>query len=154
ARRGVFVLRVDVVVATRRCAVAHEGGQHRASAMGHTVSFTTRAQVRRQAAFLACAAVALLSSSSQAQRLLFTGDILLSRQVRAEIDRRHASPWRALDTLFRAADWIGGNFEGAIGDASACEGGASTLCFATPTVAAGELANAGFKTLTVENNHA
>src|SRR5436189_4998995 len=54
-------------------------------------------------------------------RLLFTGDILLSRQVRREIDRTRQFPWAPFTTLFHDATWVDGNLEGAVGTADQCE---------------------------------
>jgi poly-gamma-glutamate capsule biosynthesis protein CapA/YwtB (metallophosphatase superfamily) len=85
-------------------------------------------------------------------RLLFTGDILLTRQVEAELNRTIRSPWSAFQNLFRRATWVGGNFEGAVGPASNCLDSKSP-CFATPEAAAELLKRAGFRLVTVENNH-
>jgi len=85
-------------------------------------------------------------------RLLFTGDILMSRQVEAELKTRIRPPWSAFQQLFRSAAWVGGNFEGAIGSPSDCVGSKSP-CFATPESAAEVLKRAGFSIVTVENNH-
>lgn len=51
-------------------------------------------------------------------RLVFTGDIMLSRNVRKEIDSHQISPWIHLNTVFHSADLIFGNLEGAIGDSN------------------------------------
>ncbi len=87
-------------------------------------------------------------------RLLFTGDILLSRQVAVERHRTGGSPWDSLAPLFRGADWVGGNLEGAIGPDSACVGAAPELCFAAGADAPQLLTAAGFHAVSVENNHA
>jgi hypothetical protein len=104
--------------------------------------------------------ILLVASSTAAQRkteggtrLLFTGDILLTRQVAVELNRRRVSPWTSLAELFRSATWVGGNLEGTLGSASGCEA-ASQPCFATPESAVALLKNAGFSAVTVENNHA
>src|SRR5262249_14451687 len=86
-------------------------------------------------------------------RLLFTGDILLSRQVEVELKTRLRSPWASFQKLFQGADWVGGNFEGAIGSPQECIGGKSP-CFATPDSAAQLLKHARFYAVTAENNHA
>jgi len=86
-------------------------------------------------------------------RLLFTGDILLDRGVRTEIERTGRSPWDPWDAVFRGADFIAGNLEGALGDARACEG-PRRLCFAAPTAYVDLLRRAGFHALGLANNHA
>ena len=86
-------------------------------------------------------------------RLLFTGDILLSRQVQSEIEHRHIFPWKEFSQFFRGADWIAGNFEGAFGSDSQCLANGKSPCFAVPTEAVELLKTAGFTTLSVENNH-
>jgi len=86
-------------------------------------------------------------------RLLFTGDILLTRQVEVELKGTIRSPWTGFQKLFHSASWVGGNFEGAVGPASNCLESKSP-CFATPETAAELLARAGFSLVSVENNHA
>lgn len=86
-------------------------------------------------------------------RLLFAGDILLSREVEVELQHRNVSPWRNFISLFRNADWVGGNFEGAIGTRSACVA-RNDACFVTSESAVQLLKQAGFHGVTVENNHA
>ena len=88
-------------------------------------------------------------------RLLFTGDVLLSRQVAAEIRLKHQSPWANLVDLFHSADWVGGNFEGAVGDAAACVGASEqSQCFAVAASLLTMARAAGFTALGNENNHA
>src|SRR5271165_5033572 len=49
-------------------------------------------------------------------RLVFTGDILLSREVAHEIDARHgSSPWADLAGVLGHADLVLGNLEGTVG---------------------------------------
>lgn len=112
----------------------------------------------RTGAFLAL--VLVLGAAARAQdrpsgevRLLFTGDILLSRQVQRELERRKVSPWAAMAELFQHADWVGGNFEGAVGPASGCLPSANP-CFAAPESSIELIRQAGFRALTIENNHA
>ncbi len=92
-------------------------------------------------------------STNDRVRLLFTGDILLSRQVERELKHQHRSPWIHLRKLFHNADWVGGNFEGVVGSARECVMSKSP-CFATPEFDVELLKNAGFRLLTTENNHA
>lgn len=87
-------------------------------------------------------------------RMLFTGDILLSRQVQVERQATGRSPWDSLSALFARADWVGGNLEGSIGPDSTCVARDHSLCFAFDEAAPALLATAGFNALTVENNHA
>ncbi|MBZ5522321.1 MAG: CapA family protein [Acidobacteriia bacterium] len=86
-------------------------------------------------------------------RLMFTGDILLSRQVEIEMARRHGSPWMHLQKLLQSADWAGGNLEGALGSASDCVPSRSP-CFAVSDTRVAFLKSAGFRGVTIENNHA
>ena len=114
--------------------------------------------VRLKAIVLSVAGATFVASTtaqtqSKPTRLLFTGDILLSRQVISELDRRKVSPWSHFAGLFQRAQWVSGNLEGAFGDASECQKPAR-LCFAIPETAAPLLKNAGFTGFTLENNHA
>lgn len=103
--------------------------------------------------------VAIFAASTSAQtaskpaRLIFTGDILLSRQVMSELERRKIPPWVDFTELFQSAQWVSGNLEGAFGPASECQKPAA-LCFAIPETAAPLLKSGGFTGLTLENNHA
>lgn len=92
-------------------------------------------------------------TQSRPTRLLFTGDILLSRQVVSELERRRISPWAHFADLFQSAQWVSGNLEGAFGAASKCQKPAA-LCFAIPEMAAQLLKSGGFTGVTLENNHA
>jgi len=103
---------------------------------------------------LIVALLAKLPAASQSEtHLLFTGDILLSRQVQAELNHRNRSPWRDLHLPVHAAEWLGGNLEGAVGPASECASGPSP-CFAIAESDVAFLKPAGFRALTTENNHA
>jgi hypothetical protein len=93
-------------------------------------------------------------------RMLFTGDVMMSRLVRVEIDQRGTSPWNGRSTgkstsfsdLFHNASLVGGNFEGALGDPAKCSA-ENKLCFAAPDSAAELMKQAGFSLVTAENNH-
>ena len=88
-------------------------------------------------------------------RLLFTGDILLSRQVRHEIERTRRFPWEPFADLFHQADWVAGNLEGAVGEARDCTPQASASpCFDIAVALVPMLAKAGFQAIGTENNHA
>jgi hypothetical protein len=114
--------------------------------------------VPRTSAVLVAAALAVSSGRHAEEpksiRLLFTGDIMLSRQVQLEMQTRKLSPWMHLGALFGAADWVGGNLEGALGPASQCIPHAASPCFATPASAVVALKEAGFDAVSIENNHA
>ncbi len=104
--------------------------------------------------FLAASILAAdVRTQPRGTRLLFTGDILLSRHVAEELQRRRVSPWTPFAHLFGDSQWVSGNFEGALGPSSACIESARP-CFATPDSAAQLLKTAGFHGLTLENNHA
>jgi hypothetical protein len=85
-------------------------------------------------------------------RLLFTGDVMMSRLVKVEIDQRRTSPWPGFSELFHSASLVGGNFEGAVGDPAKCPA-ENKLCFAAPDSAAELMRQAGFSFVTAENNH-
>lgn len=86
-------------------------------------------------------------------RLLFTGDILLSRHVASELEHRRVSPWARFTDLFHDAQWVSGNLEGAFGSPTDCIESAR-LCFANPDSSVEFLRMSGFHGLTLENNHA
>ncbi|MGB8028382.1 MAG: CapA family protein [Terracidiphilus sp.] len=85
-------------------------------------------------------------------RMLFTGDVMMSRLVRVEMEQRRTSPWADFSELFKTASLVGGNFEGAIGDPAKCPA-ESKLCFAVPDLAAETMRQAGFNLVSAENNH-
>ena len=88
-------------------------------------------------------------------RLLFTGDILLSRQVRHEIELTGRSPWGRFANLFHGATWIAGNLEGAVGEARDCvPADSASPCFDVPASMIPLLSQAGFKAMGMANNHA
>lgn len=97
-------------------------------------------------------AVADAQQRPQDVRFLFTGDIMMSRQVKAEMQYRKDSPWGEFSELFHGADLVGGNFESALGDEAECPRD-NSLCFASPASSAQLLKAAGFRFVTVENNH-
>ena len=88
-------------------------------------------------------------------RLLFTGDISFSRQVRAEIDRTGRFPWNDFTSLFHSADWVTGNLEGAVGKPEEClPAAAAAPCFEIPAPLVPLLAKAGFRAMGIASNHA
>jgi hypothetical protein len=87
-------------------------------------------------------------------RLLFTGDILLARQVQVEIERTGRFPWEGWEELFGNADWVVGNLEGAVGTPQECVTAAEVRpCFAIPPNFIGLLRQAGFRAMGMANNH-
>lgn len=87
-------------------------------------------------------------------RLLFTGDVLLAREVQREITIKHGqSPWANLGTFFKGADWLMGNFEGSVGSPTHCKGKEPNLCFAVQPATLDFLKQAGFTAVSLENNH-
>src|ERR1035438_10298506 len=149
-----FLLRVPVGYAAERCGLAEESCSATASGVGRAVHFRNRTVMPRAQAILilALGVGQALSPANPAAaqpaevRLLFTGDISLSRQVRAEIDRTNRFPWAGFTTLFRAADWVAGNLEGAVGKPEECLPAPATApCFDIPATLVPLLAKAGFR---------
>ena len=98
------------------------------------------------------ATAAAAQQTPEEMRFLFTGDIMMARQVKAEMHQRKDSPWADFTELFHSADLVGGNFEGTIGDETACPR-ENRLCFAAPESSTQLIKAAGFGLVTVENNH-
>jgi hypothetical protein len=87
-------------------------------------------------------------------RLLFTGDILLSREVRREIELTGIFPWTGFADLFKNATWIAGNLEGAVGSAEQCiPTDSDSPCFDVPASLIPLLSKAGFRAIGIANNH-
>jgi poly-gamma-glutamate synthesis protein (capsule biosynthesis protein) len=110
-------------------------------------------------ALLTIAAAAFLSApAAMAQqapadfRMLFTGDVMMSRLVKIEMEQRRTSPWAGFSDLFHSVSFVGGNFEAAIGDPAKCSA-ENKLCFAVPDSATETMRQAGFSMVTAENNH-
>jgi len=100
-----------------------------------------------------CAALACAGEDEA--RLLFTGDILLTREVKREIDRTGRFPWEPFADLLHRADWVAGNLEGAVGDARHClPTSTASPCFAIPPGMIPMLSRAGFRAIGIANNHA
>ncbi len=86
--------------------------------------------------------------------LLVTGDILLSRNVKVEIEKKNISPWHLLQQKFNNADILIGNLEGAIGRKTRIDSSVNpSLEFIVPTKYGTLLKDAGFDVLVTENNH-
>lgn len=87
-------------------------------------------------------------------RVLFVGDILLSRNVRTEFQKWNASPWEEMIPLFRSADLVIGNLEGAVGSAeNQYPSKSDSPVFDIDSTNIRLLKDAGFNVLTLENNH-
>ncbi|MBI4961896.1 MAG: CapA family protein [Desulfomonile tiedjei] len=95
-----------------------------------------------------------VSAEQREIRLLFTGDVLLSRNVQLELKQRGTSPWTDLSGVFGQADLVVGNLEGAVGEPADCLPSTKTPpCFSIPEHFVSLLASGGFKALSIENNH-
>jgi poly-gamma-glutamate synthesis protein (capsule biosynthesis protein) len=93
-------------------------------------------------------------TNHQEIHILFTGDILLSRNVKQEIQFEKASPWEGLKTLLHSADLVAGNLEGAIGQGKdQMQSISGSPVFDIDTADISLLADAGFNIITTENNH-
>ena len=105
---------------------------------------------------LACLLAAGPASGQQDPeiRLLFTGDILLSRQVRREIETTGRLPWGPFGNLFKTAAWVAGNLEGAVGKDTDCiPAPPDSPCFDVPASMVPLLSKAGFRAIGMANNH-
>ncbi len=87
-------------------------------------------------------------------KILFTGDILLARNVEVEIKSRRQFPWTNMESLFKSEDLVMGNLEGAVGkpDNKLISDSAAPI-FKVPKSNITLLSQAGFKIISVENNH-
>lgn len=93
-------------------------------------------------------------------RLLFAGDILLSRGVENPLSRSPQSFVAALRSVFSGADWIAGNLEGAVGSAEDCAAAPISSpfphkapCFSIRGEHIAFLRRIGFSAMSMENNH-
>ena len=115
----------------------------------------TSALARQESGVTSTARRAVQQDSLKEIRLLFTGDVLLSRQVAVEICQKRQSPWVNLGNLFHSADWVGGNLEGAVGASSTCrKASVRSPCFAIDPSLLPFARSAGFTAFGNENNHA
>lgn len=87
-------------------------------------------------------------------RLLFVGDILLSRNVKEEIQTRNTFPWKNLKFLFQSADLVSGNLEGAVGNIQdKLSSNVESPVFNIDNADIPILKEACFTVITTENNH-
>jgi poly-gamma-glutamate synthesis protein (capsule biosynthesis protein) len=87
-------------------------------------------------------------------RIIFTGDILLSRNVRLEIEHRNTSPWLNINSRLKSADLVIGNLEGSVGEIGILKDTSSDkIIFDIPKAYISMLHDAGFSAISIENNH-
>jgi hypothetical protein len=87
-------------------------------------------------------------------RILFVGDILLSRNVKEEFNSRKTFPWDDLKPFFQEADLVIGNLEGSVGSTTEMfDSITGSPVFAIDSNDIANLNNAGFQVITIENNH-
>lgn len=86
-------------------------------------------------------------------RLLFAGDILLSRGVERQLNRNPPAFVRALNPTFSTADLVVGNLEGAVGPPEGCCSSELQPCFPIRAEFIPLLRKAGFGAIGLANNH-
>ena len=86
-------------------------------------------------------------------RLLFAGDILLSRGVEKRLLHDPRALSRALRPMLSGYDWTVANLEGAVGSPDSCLESSRSPCFPVRSEFVPLLATAGFKALGLANNH-
>jgi len=92
--------------------------------------------------------------NSQTVRLLFSGDILLSRGVERQLIQDPQAFSRALGPILSGADLAVGNLEGAAGPQDACpESTGQSPCFPIREEFIPLLRGAGFRAIGLANNH-
>src|SRR5688572_6140187 len=85
--------------------------------------------------------------------VLFVGDVMLSRHVERRMrEFGVAYPFRHVQKLLKRHDYVVGNFEGSI-PATHVPTPAFTMRFSVDAAFAPALADAGFTTMTLANNH-
>ncbi len=94
------------------------------------------------------------NSNKSGVRILFVGDILLSRNVRTEYTKRNTFTWDSLQSQFKAYDLVVGNLEGAVGNLDETVKSTNpSPVFDIDSQHVPLLKKAGFNVITVENNH-
>jgi hypothetical protein len=92
--------------------------------------------------------------ANKSVRVLFVGDILLSRNVKEELNKRGTSPWSNLKPMFESADLVIGNLEGSVSDLNIqpnVKNEPPIFCIDSNDISL--LRDAGFKVISIENNH-
>ncbi len=92
------------------------------------------------------------AAAQSGPRLLFAGDVLLSRQVPLEIASTGRSPFDGVAELFGRRDLVLANLEGAVGAEEACLPGKGP-CFPIAPEQLALLSRAGLTALGLANNH-
>lgn len=125
--------------------------------MGKTIYF--KRSLKRNAKYgiliLFCI-IFLLSfvNKSNTVRIVFVGDVLLSRNVKEEYKTRKTFPWEKFKAFFHSSDLVIGNLEGAVGiKEEQINPLLPSPVFAVDSEDIGMLVNAGFTGMVVENNH-
>ncbi|MFH1213351.1 MAG: CapA family protein [Candidatus Neomarinimicrobiota bacterium] len=98
--------------------------------------------------------LAFFSNDTYGLRIIFIGDVLLSRNVREELSSEKCSPWYNLKPLLNSADLVIGNLEGAVGkpdEQSSFKNEAPVFDIDSSHISL--LTEAGFDIITLENNH-
>jgi hypothetical protein len=86
--------------------------------------------------------------------LLFCGDIMLSRNVRLEIEQHRISPWNYISPRLKSSDLVIGNLEGTVGVFNnQKDSSRKGIIFDIPKSYLNLLKDAGFTSLSLENNH-
>ena len=94
-------------------------------------------------------------SSRKEVRLLFAGDVLLSRGVERQLSHDGQALSRALRPALSGADWVMGNLEGAVGSPDdCCTSPLDAPCFPIRGELIHLLHDAGFQAIGLANNHA
>ena len=103
---------------------------------------------------LACSSFVGCRQNNNDVRIVFVGDILLSRNVREEIEAHHTFPWDSLKSQFQSADLVVGNLEGAVGiPPKQVQSNNHSPVFNIEPQYIPMLGQAGFNVVTIENNH-
>lgn len=97
-------------------------------------------------------AAPLSPASGKDVRLLFTGDVILSRGVVRQLEGNPGSLARSLRPTLAQADWTAGNLEGAVGSADDCIDPLGP-CFPILPKYMPLLKDAGFSAISLANNH-
>ncbi len=92
-------------------------------------------------------------SVPESVKVIFVGDVMLSRSVAKQMEKNHdyAFPFLKISDFLNSADFVFGNLEGPISDKGVNQG--SVYSFRADPRAVAGLRRAGFKVLSLANNH-